>query len=168
MEFSFLIRFHNNAQRWKYVISTIFVWLVFAQSFLKFHKSGDIRKLKACERMISVDYIMNALEHSKVRLPFFLYTLYRGLTAGRLIYRESTTGRLIYRGLTARRLTCRVATARGLMYRGLAARRLIYRGLTVKRLIYRGLTARRLMYTGSTARRVVYREVTARKLIYRG
>ena len=26
--------------------------------------------------MISVDYIMNAIEHSKVRLPFFLYTLY--------------------------------------------------------------------------------------------
>ena len=24
-----------------------------------------------CERMISVDYIMNALQHSKVRLPFF-------------------------------------------------------------------------------------------------
>ena len=25
----------------------------------------------ACERMIFVDYIMNALEHCKVRLPFF-------------------------------------------------------------------------------------------------
>ena len=32
--------------------------------------------LSDCERRISVDYIMNALEHSKVRLPFFLYTLY--------------------------------------------------------------------------------------------
>ena len=41
-------------------------------AFFKFHKNGDIRKLKAdCERMISVNYIMNALEHSKVRLPFF-------------------------------------------------------------------------------------------------
>ena len=26
----------------------IFFWFVFAQSFLKFHKNGDIRKLKAC------------------------------------------------------------------------------------------------------------------------
>ena len=25
----------------------IFIWLVFAQSFFKFHKNGDIRKLKA-------------------------------------------------------------------------------------------------------------------------
>ena len=29
--------------------------------------------------MISVDYIMNALDHSKVRLPFFLFTLYKSL-----------------------------------------------------------------------------------------
>ena len=27
--------------------------------------------LSDCERMISVDYIMNTLEHSKVGLPFF-------------------------------------------------------------------------------------------------
>ena len=48
---------------------------VFAQFFFKRHKNGNIPKLKAwsseCKRMISVDYIMNALEHSKVRLPFF-------------------------------------------------------------------------------------------------
>ena len=41
---------------------------VFTQSFFKFHKNGG---LSDCERMISVDYIMNALEHSKVRLAFF-------------------------------------------------------------------------------------------------
>ena len=43
-------------------------------------QTPDIRKLKPvlsdCERMVAVDYIMNTLEHSKIRLPFFLYTLY--------------------------------------------------------------------------------------------
>ena len=54
----------------------IFILFVFAQFFFKFHKNGDIRKLKDwsfCERMISVDYIMNVLKHSKVRLPFFIH-----------------------------------------------------------------------------------------------
>ena len=32
--------------------------------------------LSNCERIISVDQILNALEEVKVRLPFFLYTLY--------------------------------------------------------------------------------------------
>ena len=60
----------------------IFIWFVFTQSFFKFHKNGDNRKLilkpgiSDCKRIISIDYTMNALEHTKVRLPFFLYTLY--------------------------------------------------------------------------------------------
>ena len=48
------------------------IWFVFTESFTKMvtferYKPG----LSDCERMISVDHIMNALEHSKVRLPFF-------------------------------------------------------------------------------------------------
>ena len=52
--------------------SVIFILFVFAQLF-KCHKNGNIRKpgLSNCKKMSSVDYIMNALEHSKVRLPFF-------------------------------------------------------------------------------------------------
>ena len=71
MEFPFLIRFHNNAQRWKYVISTGNFHLTRICSFFQKPDLSD------CERMISVDYIMNALEHSKVWLPFFWYTLYK-------------------------------------------------------------------------------------------
>ena len=50
-----------------------------AQFFFKFHKISDSPKpvLSYCKRMIFVDYIMNALKHSKVRLPF-LYALYVG------------------------------------------------------------------------------------------
>ena len=31
--------------------------------------------LSDCERIISVDYIMNALKHSKVRLPFLIHCI---------------------------------------------------------------------------------------------
>ena len=52
MEFSFLIRCHNNAQRWKYVIPTGKFHLNF-----KFHKNGDIRKLKAWSfRLLKNDF----------------------------------------------------------------------------------------------------------------
>ena len=58
----------------------IFIWFVFAQSFFKFHKNDDNQKLKAwsihLRKNISVDCIIIALEHCKVRLPFFLYALY--------------------------------------------------------------------------------------------
>ena len=57
----------------------IFIRFVFTQSFFKFHKNSDNQKLKGiskCERIISVDYTMNALEHTKVRLPFFLIIIY--------------------------------------------------------------------------------------------
>lgn len=38
----------NNAQGWKYAISTsaILIWLLFAQFFFKYHKNGDVRKAK--------------------------------------------------------------------------------------------------------------------------
>ena len=36
--------------------------------------------LSDCETMISVDYIMNALKHCKVRLPFFIHPAYRRYT----------------------------------------------------------------------------------------
>ena len=54
----------------------IFILFVFAQSFFKFHKKDDNRKLKAWSIRLRkndfcIDCIMNALEHCKVRLPFF-------------------------------------------------------------------------------------------------
>ena len=74
MKFSFLIRCPNwmlrgGNMRFR---PAIFIWFVFAQSFFKFHKNDDNRKLKAWSfRLRKNDCIMNALEHCKVRLPFF-------------------------------------------------------------------------------------------------
>ena len=72
------IHCHNNAHRWKYAISAgnfyfirICSILQISQKMVTFecYKPG----LSDCERMISVDYIINALEHFKVRLPFFIH-----------------------------------------------------------------------------------------------
>ena len=48
-----------------------------SSNFKKMMTIGSYKPgLSACERIISVDCIMNALEHCKVRLLFFVYTLY--------------------------------------------------------------------------------------------
>ena len=58
----------------------IFFRFVFAQSFLKFYKNGDIRKLKACSfRLCKNDFCR--LYNKRARalqswITFFLYTLY--------------------------------------------------------------------------------------------
>ena len=52
-----------------YAILTGYFFLFVLAQFVKFHKNVDNRKLKDGERMISVDYIKNILEHSKVGLP---------------------------------------------------------------------------------------------------
>ena len=57
------------------ILTGYFFLFVLAQFVFKFHKNVDNRKLKDGERMISVDYIKNILEHYKVGLPL-LYTLY--------------------------------------------------------------------------------------------
>ena len=56
----------------------ILIKFVFAQSFLKFLRNGDIRLgLSDCERMISVDYILNALDKAlQSSIIFCLHTLY--------------------------------------------------------------------------------------------
>ena len=82
MEFSFLIRCHNNAQRWKYVILTgnfhlTRICSIFLQISQRWWHSKAKSLVFPTGRMISVDYTMNALEHSKVRLPFFWDTLYK-------------------------------------------------------------------------------------------
>ena len=76
MESSFLIRCHDNAQRWKYAISTgnfysIRIFSIFLQISQKM-VTFESYKPGLSERMISVDY-MNALKHSKVRVPFFIH-----------------------------------------------------------------------------------------------
>ena len=59
---------------------TIFIWFVFAQSFFKFHKNGDIRKLKAWSFWLwKNDFGRLYNEHARAlqsSITFFLYTLY--------------------------------------------------------------------------------------------
>ena len=58
----------------------IFIWLVFAQSFFKFHKNGDIRKLKAWSfRLWKNDFCRLYNERARAlqnSITIFLYTLY--------------------------------------------------------------------------------------------
>ena len=81
MKFSFLIRCPNNAQRWKYAISTSYFHLIrIAQSFFKFHKNDDNRKLKAWSfRLRKNDFCRLYNERARAlqsSTTFFLYTLY--------------------------------------------------------------------------------------------
>ena len=58
----------------------IFIWLVFAQSFFKFHKNGDIRKLKAWSfRLWKNDFCRLYNEHARAlqsSITIFWDTLY--------------------------------------------------------------------------------------------
>ena len=68
MECSFLIRCHNNAQRWKCAISTgNFYFIPICSIFLQISQKLVALEnynpgLSDFERMISEDYIMNALK----------------------------------------------------------------------------------------------------------
>ena len=59
----------------------IFIWFVFAQSFFKFHKNDDNRKLKAGSfRLRKNDFCRLYNERARAlqsSITFFLYTLYR-------------------------------------------------------------------------------------------
>ena len=52
------------------ILTDFFHLIRICSIFLQLHKNGDNRKLNPglsnCDVMISVDYIMNVLEHSKV------------------------------------------------------------------------------------------------------
>ena len=58
----------------------IFIWFVFAQSFFKFHKNDDNRKLKAWSfRLRKNDFCRLYNERARAlqsSITFFLYTLY--------------------------------------------------------------------------------------------
>ena len=59
----------------------ISIWLVFTQSSFKFHKNGDIRKLKAWSfRLLKNDFCRLYNERTRVlqsSITIFLYTLYK-------------------------------------------------------------------------------------------
>ena len=61
----------------------IFIWLVFAQSFFKFHKNGDIRKLKAWSFWLwKNDFCRLYNERAKALqisiIIFLIHPVYRG------------------------------------------------------------------------------------------
>ena len=181
MEWTFLIRCHNNGQRWKYAISTGHFFIRICSIFI-FHKNGDNRKLKAWSfRLWNNDFCRlynerNRALQSPISL-FFIQPVYMGLTAKRSIYIGGWQPKDLYTGswlqedlyihmrLTAKRLIYWRSTTRRLIYRGLTAKKLIYRGLTPKRLMSRGLRARRHTYWVPTAKRLIFTGLTAKRHI---
>ena len=59
----------------------IFIWFVFTQSFFKFHKNGDMGKLKAWSfRLWKNDFCKLSNERARAlqsSITFFWYTLYK-------------------------------------------------------------------------------------------
>ena len=93
-EFYFIICCLNNAQRWKYTISTGNFHLLFVSSdsiyslqILK-RRCIILKKSLVCptakELIVSVNQILSSVEHSK--LPLFLCTLYcNAIATGKII-----------------------------------------------------------------------------------
>ena len=75
----------------------ILIWFVFAQSFFKFHKNGDIQKLKAWSfGLWKNDFCRLYNEHARalqIWINFFLYTMYNKIAIFTNIYRRSRIGK---------------------------------------------------------------------------
>ena len=73
----------------------IFIWFVFAQSFFKFHKNDDNRKLKAWSfRLRKNDFCRLCNERARAlqsSITFFLYTLYINIPHARTCITPSLT-----------------------------------------------------------------------------
>ena len=77
----------------------IFIWFVFAQSFFKFHKNGDIRKLKAWSfRLLKNDFCKLYNEHARALQSsitiFLIHPVYQII---RQMYHGSTRAKAICR-----------------------------------------------------------------------